>query len=122
MTKKTTELKLVKWVEDGCPPIDLNEKIHEVIDLVTEIKIFREIKIPLEIVQLYQTDFDDIKNYNALSTQLIGTFIANGKLSAHGICNNWIRNNKNSIEIYLSYNDQIYPQFYIEKINPISDV
>ena len=122
MAKKTTELKLVKWVENGCPPIDLNKEGNHVLQLVRELQDIRKIKLPAEIIQLYQVNFDDLENHGAISTQLIGTFIGDGKLSAHGICNNWIRENKNSTEMYLSYNSQIYPQFYIEKINPINDI
>ena len=38
------DLKLIEWVEDGCPPIDLNKKPELVVELVTEIRRLRDIQ------------------------------------------------------------------------------
>ncbi len=39
--KQLKELKLILWVTDGYPPIDLNENFKEVINLISEIKKLR---------------------------------------------------------------------------------
>ena len=38
---KHTELNLVKWVDSNCPPIDLNARPIDVLELVSEIKSLR---------------------------------------------------------------------------------
>jgi len=41
------DLKLINWVDSGCPSIDLNNNLNEVVRLVEEIKMLRELKAPL---------------------------------------------------------------------------
>lgn len=41
-TKKTTEkLRLMRWANDGYPPIDLNNEFEAVLELLDEIKKLR---------------------------------------------------------------------------------
>lgn len=37
------ELKLIRWVNDGYPPINLNDQVSHVTELVAEIKRLREV-------------------------------------------------------------------------------
>lgn len=69
----------------------------------------------MEGIQVFRDNFDNMENRNALCTELLGTFIEENKLTAHGNASKFIQGIE-PIKLYLGWDGNIYPKIRIVKI------
>jgi len=69
----------------------------------------------MEGIQVFRDDFDNMENRNAKCTELLGTFIEENGLSAHGNAGKFIDSIKPT-GYCLGWDGNVYPKFRIVKI------
>lgn len=68
-----------------------------------------------EVVTLIEVGFDGLENHAAAARteRVIGVFVADRHLSAHGVCGDWLRAQPPRA-LYLGWDGEVYPQFRVE--------
>ena len=68
-----------------------------------------------EIIKVKRLDFDNLENHSPYYVAWEKYFEAAGNLTAHGIAREYFKNMP-PVEMYLGWDQQVYPQFKIETI------
>lgn len=69
----------------------------------------------MKAVQIFKDGFDNMENHNAKCSELLGTFIEQNGLTAHGNAAEFISKMKPNGH-YLGYDGNIYPKYRMERI------
>lgn len=70
----------------------------------------------MKALQLNKIDFSNIENNNPLYTKLLGVFMEQNGLSAHGHVDNFLAGME-PVKHYLGYDNRVYPIFEIVEID-----